>query len=487
MTIQNLIAELDAKHGILIDDSAHGAAATFEVHDPATGQVIAEVADGTVADAQSAVDAAHQAFRGWATTSPRERSEILRRAYDLMLADADRLVALICAENGKSQADARAEVGYAAEFFRWFSEEAVRTDGAYGISPAGGARTLVTHKPVGVAALVTPWNFPAAMATRKIAPALAAGCVVVLKPAAETPLTALAIAGILSDAGVPGGVVNVVPTADAGAVVSAWLADERVRKVSFTGSTGVGRVLLKQAADRIVNASMELGGNAPFVVTGDADISAAVQGAMVAKFRGGGQACTAANRFYVHASVVDEFVTAFGAEVAALRVGPASDPASQVGPLVSARAAQRVTAAIDAAVADGAVVAAAAEAPAEGWFVAPTLLTGVAPDAAILADEIFGPVAPVVVWENEEDLLRWVNDTEYGLAAYVYAGRLQDALLLAESFDAGMVGINRGIVSDPSAPFGGMKQSGLGREGAREGLHEFQETQYFSMASASSG
>ncbi|MFN3006833.1 NAD-dependent succinate-semialdehyde dehydrogenase [Mycolicibacterium wolinskyi] len=481
MNTQNAIAELDTKHGILIDGSAHGASRTFEVHDPATGLVIAEVADGTVADAESAVDAAHRAFGAWAASSPRQRSEILRRVYELMLADTDRLVALICAENGKSQADARAEVGYAAEFFRWFSEEAVRTDGVYGISPAGGTRTLVTHKPVGVAALVTPWNFPAAMATRKIAPALAAGCTVVLKPAAETPLTALAIAAILSAAGVPDGVVNVVPTTDAAAVVSAWLADDRVRKVSFTGSTGVGRVLLKQAADRIVNASMELGGNAPFVVTADADVAAAVQGAMVAKYRGGGQACTAANRFYVHAAVVDEFVARFSAEVSALRVGPAADPASQIGPLVSARAAERVAAAIESAVADGAVIAAAAETPDDGWFVAPTVLTGVAPDAAIVADEIFGPVAPVVVWENEDDLLRWVNDTEYGLAAYIYAGRLQDALRLAESFDAGMVGINRGIVSDPSAPFGGMKQSGLGREGARDGLHEFQETQYFSV------
>ncbi|WP_273733625.1 NAD-dependent succinate-semialdehyde dehydrogenase [Mycolicibacterium septicum] len=482
MNTQNAIAELDAKHGILIDGQARGAASTFEVYDPASGLTIAEVADGTVADARSAVDAAHRAFGDWARTSPRQRSDILRRVFDLMVADTERLAALICAENGKSQADARAEVGYAAEFFRWFSEEAVRTDGAYGVSPAGGTRTMVTHKPVGVAALVTPWNFPAAMATRKIAPALAAGCTVVLKPAAETPLTALAIAGILSAAGVPDGVVNMVPTTDAAAVVENWLSDDRVRKVSFTGSTGVGRVLLKQAADRIVNASMELGGNAPFVVTADADVEAAIAGAMVAKFRGGGQACTAANRFYVHASVVDQFVAGLGAEVAALRVGPASDPASQIGPLVSERAAQRVAAAIDAAVADGAVIAAQADVPAAGWFVAPTLLTGVAPDAAILADEIFGPVAPVVVWEDEDDLLRWVNDTEYGLAAYIYAGRLQDAVRLAESFDAGMVGINRGIVSDPSTPFGGMKQSGLGREGAREGLHEFQETQYFSVA-----
>lgn len=482
MNYQKAIAELDAKHGILIDGQAHGAATTFEVYDPASRSVIADVSNGTVADARAAVDAAHRAFGAWAALGPRKRSEILRCAYDLMVADADRLVALICAENGKPQSDARAEVLYAAEFFRWFSEEAVRTDGAYGVNPAGGARTLVTHKPVGVAALVTPWNFPAAMATRKIAPALAAGCTVVLKPASETPLTALAIAKILSDAGVPDGVVNVVPSTTSGAVVSDWIADARVRKISFTGSTGVGRSLLKQAADRIVNASMELGGNAAFVVTADADIEAAVQGAMVAKFRGGGQACTAANRFYVHAAVVDEFVARFGAEIAALRVGPAADPTSQVGPMVNARAAARVSAAIEAAVSEGATIAAQAQAPDDGWYVAPTLLTGVAPDAVILADEIFGPVAPVVVWEDRDELLRWVNDTEYGLAAYVYAGRLQEALRLAESIDAGMVGINRGIVSDPSAPFGGTKQSGLGREGAREGLHEFQETQYFSVA-----
>jgi succinate-semialdehyde dehydrogenase/glutarate-semialdehyde dehydrogenase len=482
MNYQDAIAGLDAKHGILIDGNARGADATFDVHDPATGEVIAAVSDGSAADAVAAVDAAQKAFGAWAATSPRERSEILRRAYELILADIDRLSALVCAENGKSQADARAEVTYAAEFFRWFSEEAVRTDGAFGSNPAGNARTLVTHKPVGVAALVTPWNFPAAMATRKIAPALAAGCTVVLKPAAETPLTALAIAAILTDAGVPAGVVNLVPTSDAGAVVSAWLADARVRKISFTGSTGIGRVLLKQAADRVVNASMELGGNAPFVVTADADIAKAVEGAMLAKFRGAGQVCTAANRFYVHASVHDEFVAAFAAKIEALRVGPAADPASEIGPLVSPRAAQRVSAAIDAAVADGAVVAAKAPTPTEGWFVAPTLLTDVAPDAAILTDEIFGPVAPVVAWEDEDELLRWANDTEYGLAAYVFAGRLQDALRIAERIDAGMVGVNRGAVSDPSAPFGGMEQSGLGREGAREGLQEFQETQYFSVA-----
>jgi succinate-semialdehyde dehydrogenase/glutarate-semialdehyde dehydrogenase len=481
MNSNDVIAELDAKHGVFINGRGLGTASTFEVLDPATCAVIAEISDGTASDATSAVVAAARAFPDWAATAPRVRAEILRRAFDLMVANTDRLVALICAENGKPQADARAEVAYAAEFFRWYSEEAVRSEGSYGVSPGGRTRTIVARKPVGVAALVTPWNFPAAMATRKIAPALAAGCTVVLKPAAETPLTALAVAKLLADAGVPDGVLNVVPTTDANCVVSTWLSDNRVRKISFTGSTGVGRILLKQAADRVLNASMELGGNAPFVVTADADIAAAVQGAMIAKFRGGGQACTAANRFYVHASVADEFVARFGSEMETLRVGPASDPTSQVGPLVSARAAEGVRALISQATAEGAVIAHQANAPTDGWYVASTMLTDVRPDAAILRQEVFGAVAPIVFWDNEDELLHWISDTEYGLAAYIYTSRLQEALRIGESIDAGMVAINRGIVSDPSAPFGGTKQSGLGREGGREGMREFQETQYFSV------
>lgn len=481
MNANELVARLDPKHGILINGRALSTAETFEVHDPATQKVITDVADGRESEASAAVDAASAALAGWAATPPRERSEVLRRTFDLMRAKANELTSLICTEHGKPRTDALAEVGYAAEFFRWFAEESVRTEGSYGVAPAGGTRTIVTHKPVGVAALVTPWNFPAAMATRKIAPALAAGCTVVLKPACETPLTALAVAKLLEEAGVPAGVVNVVPTTDAAGVVGTWLADNRVRKVSFTGSTGVGRLLLKQAADRVLSASMELGGNAPFVVTSDADISAAVEGAMVAKFRGGGQACTAANRFYVHASVADDFIARFGAAIEALKVGPASDPASQVGPLVSARAAAGVRALVADAIAEGADVAHQASAPFEGWYVAPTLLTNVRPSSRILGEEIFGPVAPVVTWDDEDELLRQVNGTEYGLAAYIYAGRLQDALRIAEAIDAGMIGINRGLVSDPSAPFGGLKQSGLGREGAREGIREFQETQYFSV------
>jgi succinate-semialdehyde dehydrogenase/glutarate-semialdehyde dehydrogenase len=481
MSLSDLITELHPDRSLIIGGEHRSGTSTFTVEDPATALALTEVAEGTADDATAAVDAAAAAFPEWAAATPRFRSDVLRRAYELMVADADRLTALISAENGKSQADARAEVMYAAEFFRWFSEEAVRTDGAFGLAPSGLARTIVTHRPVGVAALITPWNFPAAMATRKIGPALAAGCTVVLKPAELTPLTAIAIVHILEKAGAPAGVVNLVNSSRSAEVASAWLSDDRVKKVSFTGSTGVGRILLEQAAARIVNASMELGGNAPFVITADADVDAAVEGAMVAKFRNGGQACTAANRFYVHADVADEFIAKFGAEISALKVGPAADAAMQIGPVISAGAAKTIRELISTTVDAGAKIAATAPAPSTGHFVAPTLLIDVPADAEILQTEIFGPVAPVVVWDDEDQLMEWVNGTDYGLAAYVYAGRLQDALRIAERTDAGMVGINRGIVSDPSAPFGGTKQSGLGREGARIGLHEFQETQYFSV------
>jgi succinate-semialdehyde dehydrogenase/glutarate-semialdehyde dehydrogenase len=483
--LRGYVDALAPAQGVWLDGAGRPARSgrTFPVHDPATAAPLAEVADGGVQDAVAAVDAAAAALPGWAATPPRERSEVLRRAWALMGAATDRLAGLMAWENGKALADARAEVAYAAEFFRWFAEEAVRTEGGYGPAPAGGTRTIVTHRPVGVAALVTPWNFPAAMATRKIAPALAAGCTVVLKPAAETPLTALAVAQILAEAGVPEGVVNVVPTTDAAAVVTAWLEDPRVRKLSFTGSTPVGRVLLKQAADRVVNSSMELGGNAPFVVAADADVEAAVAGAMVAKLRNGGQACTAANRFYVHADVVDEFTERFGAAVAALRVGPAFADDTQIGPLISAKAVDGVTRLVDDAVAAGARVTHRAPLPEglTGWFYAPTVLRDVPADAEILRTEIFGPVAPIVTWHDDAELLRLVNDSEFGLAAYVYSRDLRWALQTAERIDAGMVGVNRGVVSDPAAPFGGVKQSGLGREGAREGLREFQETQYLSV------
>jgi succinate-semialdehyde dehydrogenase/glutarate-semialdehyde dehydrogenase len=458
-----------------------GAPGSFLVEDPATLEPIASVADQTPADARRAVDRAAGSLEAWSGLAARERAELLRRAYELMMRDRDELAELITRENGKSRADAVGEVTYAAEFFRWFAEEAVRPGGEYGASPAGGARTIVTHRPVGVAALVTPWNFPAAMATRKLAPALAAGCSVVLKPAAETPLTAIAVARLVAEAGVPDGVVTVVTTTDAAGVVGAWLADPRVRKISFTGSTGVGKVLLRQAADRVVNASMELGGNAPFIVTGDADIPAAVAGAMVAKFRNGGQACTAANRFFVHVDAADEFVSTFGAQVEELTVGPA-DRGCAVGPLISAAAVARVDALVADAMAHGARVShRVPDLPGTGHFYPPTVLVDVPADAPILHEEVFGPVAPVVTWSDEAELLHLVNATEYGLAAYVFAGDLGHALRIAEAVDAGMVGVNRGLVSDPSAPFGGVKQSGLGREGAREGLREFQETQYLSV------
>jgi succinate-semialdehyde dehydrogenase/glutarate-semialdehyde dehydrogenase len=483
-SVQATIAALEPEQGQHINGKALAAASgqTFEVLDPATGAVLAHFADGGAAEATAAVDAAAAAFPAWAATPPRVRGEALRKAWSLMIERTDELAALMSAENGKSLADGRAEVGYAAEFFRWFSEEAVRSDGDFAESPAGGTRTIVTSHPIGVAALVTPWNFPAAMATRKIGPALAAGCTVVLKPASETPLTALAVARILEEAGVPEGVVNVVTTTKPGDVVGTWLEDSRVRKVSFTGSTGIGRMLLGQAADRVVNSSMELGGNAPFVVAADADIDAAVAGAMIAKFRNAGQACTAANRFYVHADVAEAFTSKFGAAIEALQVGSAFADGTTIGPLISAKAVTGLTALVDDAVTRGAKVSHQARtSQLDGHFYPPTLLVDVPADADIVRNEAFGPVAPIVTWTDEAELLHQVNDTEFGLASYVYSGDLKWALKFAEKIEAGMVGINRGIVSDPAAPFGGYKQSGLGREGAREGMRAFTETQYFSV------
>jgi succinate-semialdehyde dehydrogenase/glutarate-semialdehyde dehydrogenase len=477
------IARLDPEKGVLVGGTWRAAHGTFDVEDPATREVVAAVADGTRCDAADAVEAAYDAGPAWRALPPRTRSELLHRTFELMRQDAERLTELVMVENGKPEPDARAEVAYAAEFFRWFAEEAVRAGGAYGESPAGGTRTVVTRRPVGVAALVTPWNFPAAMATRKIAPALAAGCTVVVKPAAETPLTAIAVARLLAEAGVPPGVVNLVPTTDAAGVVSSWLGDARLAKISFTGSTTVGKILLRQAADRVVNASMELGGNAPFVVTQDADLDAAVAGALVAKFRNGGQACTAANRFYVQHSVAEEFTAKLGAAVEALRVGPATDPDAQVGPVISAAAAARIEQAVADAVSAGARVAHRSTLPDHlaGYFVAPTVLADVPADAAIVGEEIFGPVAPVVGFGSDAEVVALANQSEYGLAAYVYAGELHRAMRLGEALEAGMVGINRGLVSDPSAPFGGVKQSGLGREGAREGMLEYTEEQYLSI------
>jgi succinate-semialdehyde dehydrogenase/glutarate-semialdehyde dehydrogenase len=470
-------------HDILIDNEwRSGADGTFDVVDPATGEAIRPVSNGGTSDATAAVDAAAAALKGWRRMAPRERGEILRKTFELMIRDKDELGALISAENGKSLTDATGEVSYSAEFFRWFAEEGVRMGGDYGVAPAGGTRTVVTHHPVGVAALVTPWNFPAAMAARKIAPALAAGCTVVLKPASETPLTAFAIAKLMIEAGLPEGVLNIVPSSSASKIVTTWMEDARVRKISFTGSTGIGQVLLKQAADRVVNSSMELGGNAPFVVTDDADIDAAVEGAMIAKFRGGGQACTAANRLYVHADVAEEFSAKLGAKVAALTVGPAAD-GSDIGPMINAKAVDSMNTLLSGAIAAGARITHQADVPdSKGFYFPPTVLTDVPADAEIVHEEIFGPIAPIVTWTTDEEVIELANDTEMGLAAYVYAGELQRGMRIGEAIEAGMVGINRGLVSDPAAPFGGMKQSGIGREGARMGLEEFQETQYLSVA-----
>ena len=470
---------------LFIDGTWHDAtgAARFAVHEPATGAELAQVADAGVDDAIDAVAAAHRAQPGWAAMAPRRRSDALRRAFELMLARAEDLAELIVRENGKPIAEARGEVTYAAEFFRWFSEEAVRLDGRFASAPSGTNRMLITHQPIGVALLVTPWNFPAAMATRKIGPALAAGCSVVLKPATETPLTALAVAALLAEAGVPAGVVNVLPTTRNAEVVSAMLADTRIRKLSFTGSTEVGRILLAQAARRVVKCSMELGGNAPFIVFADADVDAALEGALIAKLRHNGEACTAANRFYVERPVAEAFAEKLTARFSSLTLGNGLDPDVQLGPLVDAATRDKVTRLVDAAVAAGARARSSGRVPdGAGFFYPATVLDRVAPDSPILAEEIFGPVAPVVAFDDEAEVIRLANATEYGLVGYVYTRDLARGLRVAEALESGMVGLNRGLVSDPAAPFGGMKQSGLGREGGHEGILEYTESKYIAVS-----
>ncbi|WP_424533391.1 NAD-dependent succinate-semialdehyde dehydrogenase [Sphaerisporangium viridialbum] len=452
---------------------------TIPVRDPALDETIAEVAVAGEKECAQAVDAASSALGPWAARAPRERAEILRRAFELMTAEADQIAELIVRENGKVLADAKAEVTYAAEFFRWFAEEAVRIQGDYRLAPGGDKRIIVTHQPVGVSLLITPWNFPAAMATRKIGPALAAGCSVVLKPATETPLTALAIADVLRRAGVPDGVVNVVVAAPTAQRVREMLHDPRVTNLSFTGSTEVGRVLLREAADQVVRTSMELGGNAPFLVLAGADVTAAVQGAMVAKLRNGGAACTAANRFYVHRSVAEEFTSALAHAMAGLKVGPGLDPSSEIGSLVSTAERGKVAELVDRATGAGARPVAGGSVPAgPGAFYPPTVLADVAPDADILDVEIFGPVAPIVTFDDDEEAVARANGTPFGLISYVYSGDLRRGLQVADRLESGMVAVNRGVLSDPAAPFGGYKQSGLGREGGFDGIHEFLETKY---------
>ncbi len=453
----------------------------FDVIDPATEEVIASVASAGIADADAALDAAERAMADWAARSPRARAEVLRRAWELMTARLDHFAALITRENGKARADAMGEAAYAAEFFRWFAEEAVRADGMITRAPASGARIIVQHKPAGLAVLVTPWNYPAAMGTRKIAPALAAGCGVVIKPASETPLTMLALMPLLEEAGVPPGLVNVLPSRNTGALVDHMLRDPRVRVVSFTGSTGVGRKLLKSAAEQVLKPAMELGGNAPCIVFEDADMEAAVEGTMLAKMRNLGEACTAANRIYVHADVAEEFTRRLAARMSALKVGNGSDPSVDVGPLVNAATRDKVAAFVADAVAKGARIECGGTVPdGPGFFYPPTVLSGVPETADCVHDEIFGPVAAIQAFTDQQDVIRRANATEYGLVAYVFSGDFRRALQVCERLDYGMVGLNRGLVSDPAAPFGGVKQSGLGREGGHEGMLEFMETQYIS-------
>jgi succinate-semialdehyde dehydrogenase / glutarate-semialdehyde dehydrogenase len=455
---------------------------TLPVEDPSTEQTLVEVADAQVQDALAALGAAAEAQAEWAATAPRERGEILRRAYEALVAQADELALLMTLEMGKALAESRAEIMYAAEFFRWFSEEAVRVHGRYMVNTTGAGRILTLRQPVGPCVFVTPWNFPTAMGTRKLAPAIAAGCTMVVKPAQQTPLSMLALARILEQAGLPGGVLNVITARRSGAVIEPLLRDARARKLSFTGSTEVGRALIEQSAEQVLRVSMELGGNAPFVVFEDADLDAAVEGAMTAKMRNVGEACTAANRFHVHESVAEEFARRLAERMGALTVGRGVEPDVDVGPLIDSAQRAKVSELVEDAVQHGARLELGGGAlPGKGYFYEPTVLTGVPADARVLAEEVFGPVAPIATFATEEQAVQDANRTEYGLVAYVYTRDLTRALRVCERIETGMVGLNQGIVSNPAAPFGGVKQSGFGREGGFEGIGEYLETKYVAV------
>ncbi|MFI6937118.1 NAD-dependent succinate-semialdehyde dehydrogenase [Streptomyces sp. NPDC050287] len=455
---------------------------SFPVEDPATGRTLCEVSDATPTDALAALDAASAAQAKWAAVPPRRRGEILRRAHDLLIERIDEFALLITLEMGKSLAESRAEVEYGANYLRWFGEEAVRIDGSWKVNEDGTARVLVTRQPVGPCLLITPWNAPLAMPARKIGPAVAAGCTMVVKPAPQTPLTTAALAALLTEAGLPGGVLNIVPTTRAAAITESLLLDGRLRKLSFTGSTPVGRRLLSQAADTVLRTSMELGGNAPFIVCRDADIDAAVEGAMTAKLRNVGEACIAANRFHVHADVVDEFSEKLVARMSTITVGPGTDPASDLGPMIDARQRRRVADLVDETVDAGARVRTGARLPeGPGYFYPPTVLTNVPAGTRITREEIFGPVAAIQTFTTEAEALHDANNTEFGLVSYLYTQDLGQALRMSEQLETGMVGLNRGYVSDPSAPFGGMKQSGIGREGGNTGIDEYLEQKYVAI------
>ncbi len=457
--------------------------ATYAVEDPATTQALCSVADGTPEDGLAALAAAAEAQPGWAAHPPRERGEILRRAFELIISRHEDLALLMTLEMGKPLVESRAEITYAAEFFRWFAEEAVRIDGDYAVAPNGTGRFLVLRQPVGPALLITPWNFPMAMGTRKIGPAIAAGCTSVIKPAHQTPLSMLALADILLEAGLPDGVLNVVTASHAGRVMEPMIRDGRARKLSFTGSTAVGRRLIEQSAEQVLNVSLELGGNAPFVVFDDADLDAAVDGAMLAKMRNIGEACTAANRFYVHADVAEEFSRRLAERMGALRVGRGVADDVQVGPLIDGDQLGKVSDLVDDAVGRGArALVGGGRGDGPGYFYQPTVLTGVPATARMAHEEIFGPVAPITTFTSEAEVLAAANDTEYGLVSYLYTADLKRALRVCEALETGMVGLNQGMVSNPAAPFGGVKQSGLGREGGKVGIDEFLETKYIAVA-----
>ncbi|MBB6121634.1 NAD-dependent succinate-semialdehyde dehydrogenase [Nocardiopsis algeriensis] len=466
-------------------DAASGA--TFPVEDPSTREVLCEVADAGKEDAFDALDAAHRAQESWSRTAPRHRSEILYRGYELLMERQEDLAVLMTLEMGKPVAEAKGEIAYAAEFLRWFSEEAVRIGGGFSVAPDGRSRFLVMRQAVGPSMLITPWNFPMAMGTRKIGPAVAAGCTMILKPAQQTPLSALALAGILSEAGLPEGVLSVIPTTDAGGITEPLLTDGRIRKVSFTGSTPVGRKLIEQSAPQVLRTSMELGGNAPFLVFDDADLDAAVDGAMLAKMRNIGEACTAANRIYAQAGIAEEFSRRLAERMGALRVGRGLDEGVDVGPLIDEKALQKVQNLVDDAVSRGArVVVGGGAGEGPGHFFQPTVLADVPVESELSTTEIFGPVAPVLPFETEEEAVRLANDTEYGLVSYLYTRDLDRGLRVSENLDAGMVGLNQGVVSNPAAPFGGVKHSGLGREGGNVGIDEFLETKYVGIGGLSS-
>ncbi|WP_369056360.1 NAD-dependent succinate-semialdehyde dehydrogenase [Kineococcus terrestris] len=465
--------------GLFVGGRWRGTQRSVDVEDPATGAVLTSVADAEPADGADALDAAATAQRGWARTPARERAEVLRRAYEAVVARTEDFALLMTLEMGKPLAQARGEVAYGAEFLRWFSEEAPRLAGRYADNPAGGSRLLTSKRPVGPVLAITPWNFPLAMGTRKVAPALAAGCTVVLKPATQTPLTSLLLAQVLAEAGVPDGVVNVVTTTRTREVTGPLVADPRLRKLTFTGSTPVGRQLVRQSADRLLRVSMELGGNAPFLVFDDADLDAAVEGAVLAKMRNTGEACTAANRFLVQRGVAEEFTRRLADRLAAMPVGRGTEEGVEVGPLVDARARDDVAARVREAVDAGArVLTGGGPVGERGWFYAPTVLTDVPAGARLLTEETFGPVAPVGVFDTEEEALARADDTEYGLVAYVFTESLRRGLRVADELDTGMVGLNAGIVSTAAAPFGGVKASGFGREGGAEGIEEYLETKY---------